>query len=124
MSLRRPADNTALEYVYRDLTGYELKGKCVVRGPATSLQIAEIKSCLDGEDRFIPAQVDIDGERPPEFLSDVDTCWFHFCGCKQTSENATTSLNIGDLVAKFRKAKGHWDEQFYTALAMEGSKSY
>ena len=118
------AHNTALEYVYRDLDGFELKGKVIVQGPATPLQIAEIKSCLDGEDRFSPAQVEIEGKRPKTFISDVDTCWFHLRGFRSTSEKANSPLCVGDLVSKFRKAKGNWDETLYTALAIEGSQTY
>ena len=117
------AENTALSIVYRDLDGFEINTRCVVKGPASNLQIAEIKSCLDGEDRFIPAQVDLPGKRPPDFTQS-DTCWFSLRNIKRTSDKANCSLGVGELVDKFRKAAGNWDEPLYTAVAIEGSRSY
>ena len=118
------AENTALSIVYRDLDGFEINTRCVVKGPATNLQIAEIKSCLDGDDRFIPAQVDLPGKRPSDFNTQIDTCWFSLRNIKHTSDKANCSLNVGELVDKFRKAAGNWDESLYTAVAIEGSRSY
>ena len=53
-----------------------------------------------------------------------DTCWFTFISAKPTKKPASIVQSVQGLLAKFYKARKHWDETLYTAIAMEGARSY
>ena len=49
--------NTRISYLYRDADNYKMQNSCVIMGVITEAQIAEIISCLDCGEYFIPRQV-------------------------------------------------------------------
>lgn len=68
--------NTKLNYLYRDADNYKMPNSCVVIGEISEAQIAEVISCLDCGEYFIPQQVGLPEKRFDRFDEEVDQCWF------------------------------------------------
>lgn len=115
--------NTEFRYLYRDDAGNEIPNACVVEGSISPQQLKILRDCMEPDERFIPAQVEMPEKRFPEWTPD-DTCWFTFISAKPTKKPASIVQTVQGLLAKFYKARKHWDENLYTAIAMEGARSY
>ncbi len=68
--------NTRINYLYRDADNYKMPNSCVVIGEISEVQIAEVISCLDCGEYFIPRQVGLPEKRFDRFDEEVDHCWF------------------------------------------------
>ena len=68
--------NTRISYLYRDADNYKMQNSCVIMGVITEAQIAEIISCLDCGEYFIPRQVGLPEKRFDRFDEEADHCWF------------------------------------------------
>ena len=104
--------NTEIWYLYRDASNYKRHNRQVVSGQITETKVADIISCLDDGEYFIPEQVGLPADRLDEYERDSDDhCWLELAAedFSGTFEKPTVDLDINELVANFRAAKGRWE---------------
>ena len=93
--------NTRINYLYRDADNYKMPNSCVVIGEISEVQIAEVISCLDCGEYFIPRQVGLPEKRFDRFDEEVDHCWF---------ELSADDMTVVQLLELFRSAKNNWHD--------------
>lgn len=103
--------NTRISYLYRDASNYKQYNEAVVSGTFTKEQIETIIGCLDMSEYFIPKQVGFPEKRFDEIDED-DHCWFELSryGFEMTEAEPNIEMSPDEVVAKFLKAKGKWDD--------------
>lgn len=104
-------ENTRISYLYRDAGNYKQHNEVIVPGTFTPEQIEAIIGCLDAGEYFIPFQIGFPEERCGSITED-DHCWFELCevGFEATDAEANIDMTPDEVVAKFLKAKGNWDD--------------
>ena len=84
--------NTRINYLYRDADNYKMPNSCVVIGEISEVQIAEVISCLDCGEYFIPRQVGLPEKRFDRFDEEVDHCWFEL-----SADGFEATENVSDI---------------------------
>lgn len=104
--------NTRISYLYRDADNYKMQNSCVVTGRITEAQIAEIMSCLDYGEYFIPRQVGLPEKRFDRLDEQVDHCWFELNadGFEVTENVSDIDMTVRQLLELFRRAKNNWHD--------------
>lgn len=101
--------NTRVDYLYTDGDNYKVYNEAIIKGEISPNEISVIIDCLDSGEFFIPSQVGLPEEKFPE-VTDADHPWFTLQGFELTENPHTEGLDVKDLVERFKKAKGNWDE--------------
>ncbi len=104
--------NTRIEYLYTDEDNYKVYNEAIIRGEISLNEVDAIMDCLDSGEFFIPSQVGLPEEKFPE-VTEADHPWFTLQGFELTEKPYNESLDVKDvkdLVARFKEAKGNWDE--------------
>lgn len=104
--------NTRVDYLYTDADNYKVYNEAVVKGEISQDSVSEIMDCLDSGEFFIPSQVGIPEEKFPE-IAEADHPWFTLQGFELTEKPCDEGLDVKDvkdLVERFKKARGNWDE--------------
>lgn len=104
--------NTQINYLYRDADNYKVWNSCVVLGTISEAQVAEIISCLDSGEYFIPRQVGLPEKRFEKLDPEADHCWFELSadGFEATENGSNTDMTVEQLLTMFRKAKNNWHD--------------
>lgn len=104
--------NTQINYLYRDADNYKVWNSCVVSGAISEAQVAEIISCLDGGEYFIPRQVGLPEKRFEKLDLEADHCWFELSadGFEATENVSNIDMTVEQLLEMFRKAKNNWHD--------------
>lgn len=118
--------NTRICYMYRDADNYKTHHDEVLSGEITQQQLMAIVDCLDEKTYFIPHQVGLPEVRFDQ-VTESDHCWFELCpeqDFSSTNDEPTIDITVDELVERFQKAKGHWDEETFSnyAAAMLGEE--
>ena len=89
-----------------------MPNSCVVIGEISEAQIAEVISCLDCGEYFIPRQVGLPEKRFDRFDEEVDQCWFELSadGFEATENVSDIDMTVRQLVELFRSAKNNWHD--------------
>ncbi|ERT38347.1 MAG: hypothetical protein Q4F83_07870 [Eubacteriales bacterium] len=105
--------NTRISYLYRDADNYKMQNSCVIMGVITETQIAEIISCLDCGEYFIPRQVGLPEKRFDRFDEEADHCWFELNadGFEVTEDISNIDMTVGQLLELFHSAKNNWHDE-------------
>lgn len=104
--------NTLINYVYTDECNYKVYNEAVIKGEISLGEVSEIMDCLDSGEFFIPSQVGLPEEKFPE-VTDADHPWFTLQSFELTEKPYDDGLDVKDvkdLVERFKKARGNWDE--------------
>ena len=107
------AENTAMEYLYRDADNYKTWNVVILRGQITQDQKEEIRKKLLDES-FIPEQVGLPLERNWD-LSEADHCWAEldvYNAFTTTSRQPTEDMSVDELVNRFQAVEA-WDDVKY-----------
>ena len=118
--------NTRMSYMYRDADNYKTHHDEVLSGEITQQQLMTIVDCLDDKTYFIPHQLGLPEIRFDQ-VTESDHCWFELCpeqDFSSTNDEPTIDITVDELVERFQKAKGHWDEETFSnyAAAMLGEE--
>lgn len=102
--------NTQINYLYRDADNYKVWNSCVVLGTISEAQVAEIISCLDSGEYFIPRQVGLPEKRFEKLDPEADHCCFELSadGFEATEDVSNIDMTVEQLLEMFRKAKNNW----------------
>lgn len=104
--------NTRIEYLYTDEDNYKVYNEAIIKGEISLNEVDAIMDCLDSGEFFIPHQVGLPEEKFPE-VTEADHPWFTLQGFELTEKPYNESLDVKDvkdLVARFKEARGNWDE--------------
>ena len=104
--------NTAVDYLYRDASNYQMPQHEVIKGLITEDQITRILTCLYDGEYFIPSQVGLSEKRFADTPTDDDHCWFEldYDSFQPTEEEPTVNMTPLELADKFDMAADKWDE--------------
>lgn len=104
--------NTQINYLYRDADNYKVWNSCVVLGVINEAQVAEIISCLDSGEYFIPRQVGLPEKRFEKFDPEVDHCWFELSadGFEATENVSNIDMTVEQFLERFHEAKNNWHD--------------
>lgn len=111
--------NTRMSYMYRDADNYKTHHNEVLSGEITQQQLMTIADCLDDKTYFIPHQLGLPEMRFDQ-VTESDHCWFELYpeqDFSSTNGEPTIDMTVDELVERFQKAKGHWDEETFSNYA-------
>ena len=105
--------NTRISYLYRDADNYKMQNSCVIMGVITEAQIAEIISCLDCGEYFIPRQVGLPEKRFDRFDQKADNSWSQLRadGIEVKEQWSNIDMTVSQLLELFHKAKNSWHDE-------------
>lgn len=105
--------NTRLNYLYRDAGNWKCAQYAILPGVMTDDVFQELVSCCeDGQGLFIPEQVGLPLIRDWETTED-DHPYCELEDFELVNDGLTTGMTIGELLERFRKAKGNWRPEDY-----------
>lgn len=113
--------NTRIDYLYRDASNYKCQQTFVVEGRISQDQIESILGCLDGQEFFIPEQLDMPLIRNWT-VSEDDHPWCELDSRSFSFTDAAPDVpgfTVDELVKKFQDAKGAWDDVTYSPVVEE-----
>lgn len=105
--------NTKIHYQYRDGCNYKTQNEVIISGVLTEDEKREIvEECCNDCEYFIPSQVGLPENRPDDFPTEDDHCWFELKteGLTETTEAPTVEITAKELLERFRSAKGNWND--------------
>ncbi len=105
--------NTKIYYLYRDACNFKMSNEVIVSGVFTEAEKQEIvNECCNDCEYFIPSQVGLPENRPDDFPTEDDHCWFELDvnGFTETTELPTVGITAKELLESFRSAKDNWND--------------
>ena len=105
-----------LEYQYRDASNYKAQGRLLLEGIFTEDKVAELTSCLDGHEFFIPECVGVPALQSELYKyagpNDDDHQYHEFCGIRTPNEDELKAMEIWGTVDKLlfsmKAARARW----------------
>lgn len=107
------AQNTKIEYLYRDADNYKKRNECIVSGLLTAEQEQKILDCRSEGQWFIPHLVGLPEKQFDDYDVESDHPWFELYdwSFEATALPATLDMKADDLVAAFEACYAcNWQE--------------